>query len=650
MNNTIKRLISLGLILSFATGLLGCQMGNWGTAVKGEAATIGKEKMNTTASQIASVKDFQFEVKPETFELTLVANGKAESVSEPMPKREVLNFKISEKEASWTYPNENLEVKLVKMDGYLNVSVTSTQKAHNEISWPRISGESFVMPFGQGKQFSTSDQNWKTYLADTELEVSDGYAMQFFGVQKKAFGLLFILDDMYNTSVKFDTKNNIEMSYTHAFTKINKDKTYGYKIYITDHNPVTMAKLYRQDRKERGLFTTLAEKAAKQKNIEKLYGAPHIYLWEDKVSPSFLDELKKSGISKAWMGFDSWDKGIKNPEFVKKANEMGYLIGMYDSYHSIHEPGKEQWETAKFEDKTLYETGTVTKQNGKKATGFNKTGRKLNPLFSMGEVKSRMNKLFKGDMKFNSWFIDCDATGEIIDDYSPNHITTVEQDIQARLDRMAYIRDQKQLVIGSEGGNDFASQTIAFAHGIELPAFSWRDEDMSKNKQSPYYLGKYYSYRGGVAEIFAKPVPLKPLYTAIFFNPLYDVPLYKLVYNDSVITTYQWSWSTLKIKGEEKNRMMHEVLYNIPPLYHLDQRVWQANKKTIEAHHKTWAPFHEKAVQREMTDFKCLNPERTVQMTMFGNDLYVIGNFSDKVFTYEGVNITPQTVKVFDGK
>ena len=44
-------------------------------------------------------------------------------------------------------------------------------------------------------------------------------------------------------------------------------------------------------------------------------------------------------------------------------------------------------------------------------------------------------------LPFNSWFIDCDATGEIYDDYTPSHITTQEEDLAARLERMSYIRD-----------------------------------------------------------------------------------------------------------------------------------------------------------------------------------------------------------------
>ncbi|MBY6825572.1 glycoside hydrolase, partial [Clostridium botulinum] len=180
--------------------------------------------------------------------------------------------------------------------------------------------------------------------------------------------------------------------------------------------------------------------------------------------------------------------------------KAGYLIGTYDSYHSIHKPGEEQWITAKFNDKSLFEEATVAKKDGKKIEGFQGVGRKLNSTLAMPSVKERVTSILNTGLQFNSWFLDTDGTGEIFDDYSPNHITTEEEDIKARLERMDYLQKEYNMVVGTEGGNDFASKNIAFAHGIETPSFSWMDEDMNKNKDSEYYVGRYYSNTNGVPE------------------------------------------------------------------------------------------------------------------------------------------------------
>jgi hypothetical protein len=266
----------------------------------------------------------------------------------------------------------------------------------------------------------------------------------------------------------------------------------------------------------------------------------------------------------------------------------------------------------------------------------------------MPSVKERVTSILNEEYEFNSWFIDCDATGEIYDDYSKDHTTTKEQDLNARLKRMSYIRDDKNMVIGSEGGNDFASTTIAFAHGIETPAFSWVDPDMSKNKESEYYVGRYYSASGGVPDVFAKQIPLKDKYKKIFIDPYYSIPLYKLVYNNSVISTHQWLWGTFKIEDEVGSRMMKEVLYNVPSMFHIDRDEWNKHKDGIISHNNVWSEFSKKAIKQEMVDFKILSEDRLVQETIYGKDLRVIANFSDKDYK-DGNSVKANSLVIYDG-
>lgn len=113
---------------------------------------------------------------------------------------------------------------------------------------------------------------------------------------------------------------------------------------------------------------------------------------------------------------------------------------------------------------------------------------------------------------------------------------------------------------------------------------------------------KYYIFRlkSCVPDRYSKQVPVKDEYKPIYIDPTYSIPLFKLVYNDSVITSHHWEWGSLKIKGETGNRMLSELLYDVPPLYHLDEESWKANKENIVRYMKVWAPFHQQAVQQEM--------------------------------------------------
>lgn len=474
--------------------------------------------------------------------------------------------------------------------------------------------------------------------------------MQFFGVNKEEYSLVYVIENPYNNTLTFDTEDKINFIFNHEFPLINEDKEYGFRIYVADKDVTDISKIYRNYLIEMGNFKTLKEK--EKINIKKLYGAPHVYFWNsvvigednikwaklknnfpedlkswiqkllnekvedgkelanafdelnkeeyvakyvknniikglsevvklrefyneeifetkdkeiekylekgidnlneielidlnkrllksklsDMVDPvekwgdsltlDVLEDMKNSGLSNLWIGFDDWRAGFIKPEFVDMANEYGYLIGTYDSYHSIHKPGQEQWITAKFEDETLFENATVTNKNGKKIEGFNGVVRKLNSTLAMPSVKNRVNKILDTGIDFNSWFLDTDGTGEVYDDYSKEHITTEKQDIEAR--------------------------------------------------------------------------------------------------------------------------MLYEVLYNIPPLYHLDKEEWEKHKDTIVNHSKVWSDFSKKVINKEMTKFEKLSDN--VQITQYGEDIKVIANFSDEIYEYENKKIKSKSLLIIDGE
>lgn len=760
----MKKILSLVLVATVtATLFSGCK--NKSITSSGSISKSNVENL-----------DFKFKVEPETFKVTVESNGNTEIVSEPLEKMEVSNLKDSGDKISWSYVKKNIDVEIEKKDKYLDVSIKSTDNnKENKFSWPKVRGESYVLPLHEGKYIPKDDKVWKEYLDESEIKTLEGFSMQFFAANKKDYALVYTINNPYNNEIKFDTKENINFTFSHEYPSINKNKDYGFRVYLTKNNPVDIAKTYKNVIVEEGKFKSLEEKAKENKNIEKLYGAAHVYFWDrsviseenikwnklkgsiskdlklwiqellktkveegselanafddvdslgyvdkymknrvlkginavaqlkefynpnvfknldvkskelvekgiDKLNPveiislnknllksslgdvvvsvnewgnsntiDVIEDMKKSGIDKMWIGLDDYQEGFVKPEFVETANKLGYLIGTYDSYHSIHKPGEEKWITAKFSDTSLYENATVTNKNGKKIEGFQGVGRKLNPTLAMPSLKDRVSSILNTGLKFNSWFLDTDATGEVFDDYSEKHITTEEQDIKARIERMDYLQKEYGMVVGSEGGNDFASKAIAFAHGIETPSFSWMDKDMSKNKDSKYYVGKYYSSNGGVPEMFSKQIPIKDNYKKLFMDSTYTIPLYKLVYNDSVITSHWWGWGTLKIQDEVQNRMLYEILYNVPPLYHIDKNEWQKNKELIVKHTKVWSDFSQKAINKEMTDFKILSDDRLVQMSKYGENLKVIANFSNKEVNVEGQSIAEKSLIIIDG-
>ena len=232
--------------------------------------------------------------------------------------------------------------------------------------------------------------------------------------------------------------------------------------------------------------STLSLPEIYRRNCLLLYAAfpntlRHPNEWGDGLSVKLMERLAESGLDRLWLGVDSWQDGFRHPTAVAKARELGYLIGPYDSYHSIHHPNeKDTWETAQF-DLSLYETGAIVNADGTKNRGFKKKGYHLSPLVAQPYVEDRVKGIVtQMPTDFNTWFIDCDAYGQLFDDYSPSHPATQLDDMNARLARIAWIRDTHNMVVGSERGAAYAATTIHFAHGMTVPVIGWGDPDMKE--------------------------------------------------------------------------------------------------------------------------------------------------------------------------
>ncbi len=368
----------------------------------------------------------------------------------------------------------------------------------------------------------------------------------------------------------------------------------------------------------------------------------HPDVWGDGLSVKLLEQFAKNGLDRLWLGVDSWQDGFRHPTAVAKAKELGYLVGPYDSYHSIHHPNEtDTWETAQF-DLSLYETGGIVNADGTKSRGFKKKGYHLSPLVAQPYVENRVNGIVtQMSSDFNTWFIDCDAYGELFDDYSTSHPATQLDDMNARLARIAWIRDTYNMVVGSEGGAAYSAATLHFAHGMTLPVIGWGDPDM-KSKTSPHYVGGYWPPEGPAIHI--KQVPLKPNYLYHYYDPRFRVPLYQIVFHDSVITTHHWGSGSLKFENAIGTLALLELLYNVPPLYHLNIEEFSKHKAWIKRHYAFFSPLHRQIGGQAMTDFQWLTDDRLVQRTEFGDTVEILANFGENPFRYKGVIVMGKSV------
>lgn len=459
-----------------------------------------------------------YEADPNDFSLNIKWKDRFIPVSLPSGEHKAENIKEEDGVMKWEYPEESLAVTLTPHAGYLDVEIESTTEEDHNFSWPYVSGETYYMPFGEGKRIPGDDAVWSSHLKGQIYSAVEQLSMPFFSSAGDDYAVTYIMENPVRSSLVFSEGDQIDFSVLQEYREIDESKVNRLRIYVTDKDPVNSAKVYRQYKIEQNQFVTLKEKAEQNPNVEKLFGAPHIYLWGDFViSPddinwadfrnslkgpvmeyilSYLDGseykdevtqtldeistqdyaslyqkniicrfltevlmdddfyqqdhlpaegsqidaylkkgkenldqseliqlnkyalaenmpgvfksvktwmdastvdilngMKEAGIDHAWIGLNSWEQAFSKPELAGTAIDNGYLLASYDSYHSIHEPGKEQWITAAFEDTDLYENAAVQKKDGEMEEGFQGVGRKLNPTLSMPAVKERMEKI-----------------------------------------------------------------------------------------------------------------------------------------------------------------------------------------------------------------------------------------------------------------
>jgi hypothetical protein len=362
--------------------------------------------------------------------------------------------------------------------------------------------------------------------------------------------------------------------------------------------------------------------------------------WGDGISLTMLGQLKEAGLDRLCITTGDLLSAQHRPDVARHADELGYVFGPYDSYHSIHAPGAaDTWSTAQF-DQALYDTGAIIKRDGTPRHGFKKKGYLLSPLAAEPYVHKRVGALVER-VPFTSWFVDCDAFGEVFDDYSPQHPATQAEDAAARAKRMRWISETYGVPVGSEGGSAYAIPAVHFAHGVMTPVIGWGDAAL-KDKSSPYYLGAYWPPDG--PQVFVKQVPLKPQYAKFYFDPRYRLPLHQTVFHDSVIATHHWSAASLKFADQVQTVALLELLYNVPPLYHLNRAEWKKHRERIASHYAFFSLLHRETALLPMTDFAWLSDDRLVQRTVFGEKVEIVANFGDNPVDRSGVSVAPRSV------
>ncbi len=208
-----------------------------------------------------------------------------------------------------------------------------------------VDSQAIIYPSSEGLFIPQQDEFWKKQLVDSKLQVNENMTMPFWGIYYTTGSVTYILHDDLDSELHFklSEEKKIYVQLEHTFNKANNIEILPFEISIIlgEKSPIAPAVEYKKYLLSKGSLETLQQKSLTNKNVEKLYGAFHIYLWGSGKTLQAIDRLQALGLKNLWLGYDQdprTDNNLVTPEFIEKAVSLGYLIGPYDSFHTMENP------------------------------------------------------------------------------------------------------------------------------------------------------------------------------------------------------------------------------------------------------------------------------------------------------------------------
>lgn len=367
--------------------------------------------------------------------------------------------------------------------------------------------------------------------------------------------------------------------------------------------------------------------------------------WGSTLARTTFEQLKAAGLSRLWIGLgEGWEGGLWHPEAVQLGVAAGYLIAPYDSYETaLTITENADWTTAHLGSRAN-RLCAIELKTGLLKSGFQQSGHYADPRCVRSLLEARV-KAVQAKAGFNSWFLDAYATGMLFDSYRAGATMTQAQNAEGNIDASRWLNETLKLPTGSEDGNATTAQGVLFAHGMQTPVIGWGDIDMSKTPASPYFLGNWFPNEQ--PKVFFKTVPLKEPFRTIHFAPKTRLPLYQTVFHGSVITTHHWLFDNLKLSNVRAENELTQLLYNVPPLYHLSAATLKQRLPIIARQDAFFRPLHERLGTQAMTDFRWLTEDRLVQQTTFTDGTRLMANFDDREREVGGQSLAGQSVSAF---
>jgi len=506
---------------------------------------------------------------------------------------------------------------------------TDEEKMDEDLAFPPAlhseTGDWLVIPMNEGILYPVDDPS----VSPPHRLVAysgHGLCMPWFGMTNMDRGIMAVVgtpDDMYIDFGRDDQgRLFITTGWEPSKGSLRYDRKITYKLF-DDGGYVAQARAYRQVAKREGRFRSLRDKREANADVDRLIGAPDV--WTVQVDPVEVAlTLHENGVERLLFSFHgSNSRRGDRPEQVKKIKNLDYLVTRYDTYRTSWPEGEPKYawrhhkttdHIVKEKDGSLRRAWTIKRDDGV-YPGYEQT--------SSEQLRQAREQIPEDQRKHNydGRFIDTTTAAALMEDYDPDHPLTRTRDRFYKKRLLGLISQKLALICGSETGQDWAAPVVHYFEGM-MSLAPYRVPDAGRNM---------YAYHPPTDKLLKYMV-----------GPCYRVPLWELVYHDSVVAYWYWGDASNKQPELWDKRDLWNVLYCTPPLWMIDREDWRKYKDRFVKSYKTVCPVVAKAGYEAMTDHDFLTEDHTVQRTSFSNGLQVTVNFGEKPYrTESGRTVRP---------
>jgi hypothetical protein len=297
---------------------------------------------------------------------------------------------------------------------------------------------------------------------------------------------------------------------------------------------VAQAKHFRDHARSRGWLVTLSEKATATSGVDRIIGAPVLYLWGDGRSQTMLDALSSAGIDRALVQISvnhvDHNNAFPNqasangPGWADAVRAKGYVPGVYDIYarYSAQQP------TPPFNGfHYLWPTIANPQWLYRLADGSLDPSDSVNNSLAAAFARDTRLPAHNATFGFDAYFSDVVCAVMPREDYDTTygHFQTRAQDIAGRQAVLGAVSQDHNRLAGVE---QLKSWGVPFVH--------WGEGVFWLGGNPPVGAWDNPAYPQIMTDVMDPTTPQLSSLLSVGFR----VPLFDLVYHDCVLATVHW--------------------------------------------------------------------------------------------------------------